>query len=125
MAVPIVTVYTRVTCEDASGIITNMEVPPVRFGLGVTNAQAPIDQEYSIAGSTFQALTVPAGARFVVIRTTAPSLVLKGVTGDGNGLALTPASNGLPVDWQFPVSSPTMGILNSGATAAAVRVVWF
>lgn len=119
------TYYLRATVEDASGTIWNMEQPPVKFGLGVPNQQAPVDQEFSIPASTFQALSPPAGARLLLIRTSAPSLTLKGVTGD-TGIALTPAANVLPIDIAIPLgATPSVGIANGSATTAAtVRCAW-
>lgn len=79
----------------------------------------------SLTGSsTFTALTVPSGAKAVLILVgTNASLTLKGVTGD-TGIALTPSSNAAGYPVLLPLgTSPSIGILNAGTTAS-VEVIW-
>lgn len=81
-------------------------------------------EQVTIASATFQALSPPSGAHAVLIFVEdAPSLVLKGVTGD-TGVALTPSSGAIKVPAVLPINSPSLGIYNGGASSATVEVVW-
>lgn len=79
----------------------------------------------SLTGSAFTALTVPSGAKAVLILCQDKvSLTLKGVTGD-TGIAITPASSPVSVPVLVPLgATPSIGILNGGSTTT-VEVVWF
>src|SRR5690349_9701292 len=119
----LVEVFARVTVTDATGLISNRELPVQRFSLGVGNA--PVRQEVSLTGGAFTALTVPTGAKLLQILTNGtPSLVLKGVTSD-TGIALSPATGALIIDQLLTLgTSPSIGILNNGTTAT-IECIWY
>lgn len=78
----------------------------------------------SLDGSTFTNITVPSGAKAVIIDVgTYRHLKLKGVTGD-TGISL---DSNCPV--VMPISSDrsttTLGILNNASTSAEVKIYWF
>lgn len=79
----------------------------------------------SINASTFQALTVPTGAKALIIELgSAVSITLKGVTGD-TGVKLTPASDPLGLPAIIPLgASPSIGILNGDASAVSIPLIW-
>ena len=80
----------------------------------------------SLPATTFTALTVPSGASCVMMfpKTTSDTLLLKSITGDG-GIAITPASNVLPIPVILPLgASPNIGILNSGSSAETIELLW-
>jgi hypothetical protein len=81
----------------------------------------------SLTASTFTALSPPTGARAVAILlpTSATSLTLKGVTGDGTGIAISPSSSFVGVDCLISLGgSPSIGIANGSASAVSVDVIW-
>lgn len=116
----------RTTITDSTGQISTL-LSDNTFPLGT--GDAAVDTEVTIAATTFQALTVPTGAKAVRIRPgTAVSLTLKGVTGD-TGIAITPAS--MPAgqtvfdDVYLPLgATPSIGILNGGAGSVTLRVIF-
>lgn len=81
--------------------------------------------EVSLAGGAFTALTVPTGAKGVLILCqdlTGP-MTLKGVTGDTGIVTLLATAPSVPI--LVPLgTTPSIGILNSGATVT-VDVIWF
>lgn len=83
-------------------------------------------RQYSIATTTFQALTVPTGAQYCLLEIPAESesLYLKNVTGDSEGIALTSATAAsVPKTYALiPVagSSVEIGILNSGNATVVI-----
>ncbi len=78
-----------------------------------------------LTASIFTALTVPTGAKaLIIILGSATSLTLKGISGD-TGVALTPSSNPLGMDAMFPLgASPSIGILNGLASNQNVELIW-
>jgi hypothetical protein len=82
-------------------------------------------RSYTIAATTFQALTVPTGADAVVILPgTATSLTLKGVTGD-TGVALTPSSGPIGLPILLPLgASPSIGIYNGASSSQTITVIF-
>ncbi len=124
---PLVTNYMRTTVEDATGIIADVELPPVKYGLGVPGGAAPVDTELVCPAGVFTAAVIPAGARAVKIRPgTAVSLVLKSLTGDATGISITPATNPIGDDLYLTLgAAPTFGFLNQGATSVTIRLVFF
>jgi len=110
--------------EENGGRIANQAKRESRFVPGVGNGQR---QTVSLTGSAFTALTVPSGAKAVMILLgTAVSLTLKGVTGD-TGITIAPAS--APIADAFiclPLgATPSIGIANGSASAQSVEVIWF
>lgn len=120
---PICEAFIRCAVTDSSGT-RSFETQPTRFGLGVGTNE--VSQVLALPGSTFTAVTVPAGARAVLIRTYgAPSLTLKGVTGDA-GLTLSPATNPIAGDMLlFLGTSPVFGFLNGSSVAATATLIFF
>lgn len=121
MAVQVEISY-RIRATDSTGTVIDRSLPnPVRFACGITGG--PVLQEVSLTGSAFTSLSPPSGARAVLIVVDSDaSLVLKGVSGD-TGVALTPSTGTIGLDVLMPVSSPSIGILNSGSTVV-VPVLW-
>lgn len=111
----------RVTVTDSSGLNINRELPPTRFACA---SGLPKQEVVSLTGSAFTALSPPSGAKAVVIQPgTATTLTIKGITGD-TGVASVPASNPIGGDMLLYLgSSPSIGILNGGSTAA-VTLLW-
>ena len=80
----------------------------------------------SLTGSAFTALTVPAGAKAVLIvpEAAAVSLTLKGLTAD-TGTTIAPASNAINgPTFLFLGATPSIGIANGNATARNVLLIW-
>lgn len=106
--------------DDGQGIILN-EDRTVRWAASVVKRE-----EVSLAGSiTFTALTVPSGAKAVLIipppGTT--SLTAKGITGD-TGTTIVPASTPILAPLFLTLgASPSLGILNAGSTVT-VTIIW-
>jgi len=81
-------------------------------------------QTVSLTASAFNNLTVPSGAKAVLIDVgTSHSLKLKGVTGD-TGVSLDTACPVLLPISDDPATT-TLGILNSHGSAQSVKVFWF
>ncbi len=107
---------------------------PAGLGLGQTNVSrfspgagvAGKRETVSLAGSAFTALSPPSGSKAVIlILGAAVSLTLKGVTGDGTGIALTPATNPTGMDAIIPLgASPSVGILNGSASVQTIEALW-
>lgn len=80
----------------------------------------------SLTNAAFTALTVPAGAKGVLIccdQLLGP-MTLKGVNGDAGIVILTASAPGVPI--LLPLgTTPTIGILNSNAAAQTVDIIWF
>lgn len=98
------------------------EPAPFRFAPTVGKRE-----DVSLTGSAFVALSPPVGSKMVaiVLPATAVSLTIKGVTGDGTGIAITPASNFLGLPILLPLgASPSIGILNGSATAVVATLIW-
>lgn len=115
-----VDVEVRITAKNETGVVEQYDPGPLRFLRGATQKQ-----EVSLTGSAFTTITVPSGARAVLIEPgSATSLTIKGVTGD-TGTTIVPSSNtpGLPIFLPLG-SSPSLGILNGGSTAT-VRLWYF
>lgn len=79
-------------------------------------------QAVSLTASAFTALTVPTGAKAMLVETTSlDGVKLKGVTGD----------TGISVDSTTPILVPvsddntTIGFQNMNSTASQIRVYWF
>lgn len=97
----------------------NRRIP---IGAGTCGRQETV----TLTASIFTALSPPAGAKAVaIILGAATSLTLKGVTGDGTGISITPASNPLAIDVLLPLgTSPSIGILNGSASNQTIDVIW-
>lgn len=81
----------------------------------------------NLTASAFTAFTIPSGAKVAIIflTTAGESLTLKGATGDGTGIAISPSSNPLGLPLVIPLgSSPSLGILNSGGADERVEVIF-
>lgn len=114
---------TSLKVYDSTGQPLSVGPAVVRFtpGLGVGKRET-----VSLTGSAFTALTAPTGSKLVIILlpATATSCSLKSVTGDGTGLSIAPASNGLGLPLILPLgATPTLGVYNGGSTVAC-DVVW-
>lgn len=79
----------------------------------------------SISAGSFQALSPPTGAQYVIIKLGSSniSLTLKGVTGD-TGNAMTPSSAVVAVPIVIPVNSASIGLTNGGGSTQTVEVIW-
>lgn len=110
------------TVTDAAGNVLNVVSSP-QFNLGVGGFA--VDQEVSLTNAVFTAFTVPTGAKAVRIRTNnAPSLVLKGITGD-TGIPISVSATPLSDDIYLTLgATPALGILNNGASPVTVRCIW-
>ena len=107
---------------------------PAGVGIAATNTSrwspgaglGGVRETVTLTASVFTALTVPTGAKAVVlILGSSTSLTLKGVTGDGTGIAITPPSNPTGLDAILPLgASPSIGILNGLASDQSIEVVW-
>ncbi len=118
------TVKLSLVVEDATGVLLDRDLLPVKFAPGAGLAGQL--QSVTLTGSTFTALTVPTGAKAVLMElpTTAVSLVIKGVTGD-TGVTLTPATNFPGIPLLLPLgASPSIGLLNNSSTAVTVNMVF-
>jgi hypothetical protein len=118
------TVRVSADVVDPTGPVISRDLLPVRFAPGAGNVGEVTT--VTLAANAFTAITVPAGAKAMLIElpTAAVSLTLKGVTGD-SGISLTPATNfvGLPV--LIPLgASPSVGILNGSSTEQTVTVTF-
>lgn len=81
----------------------------------------------SLTASAFTALSPPTGAKAVAILlpTTATSLTLKGVTGDGTGIAISPSSAFPGIDCLISLgATPSIGIANGATSAVSIEVIW-
>lgn len=120
----IVDVRTEVTVTTTEGAVIPYPPTETRFAQGTAGSgkREPVTLTGS---STFNALSPPSGTKGMrlYLPLTAASLTLKGVTGDGTGIAIVGASGytGLPI--VMPLSSPSIGILNAGSTITA-EVEW-
>lgn len=123
MAATAQTVLTTTVTDTAGGTLTIANATGNTFNLGVGNAA--VDQEVSLTNGVFTALTVPSGAKAVRLRLGgAVSLVLKGVTGD-TGIPISPSVNPLTDDLYLTLgASPSVGILNNGASPVTIRAIW-
>ncbi len=90
-------------------------------GAGVAGERISV----TLTASSYNALTVPSGAKAVVmILGSATSLTLKGMTGD-TGIPIAPASNPTGMDLMFPLgASPSIGILNGLASDQPIEIIW-
>ena len=81
-------------------------------------------QKLSIDTAVFSALTIPAGARAVLIDVgTSTGLKLKGVTADV-GISMSSVVPVLiPISYDLALT--TIGILNTSATSKEVKIFWF
>lgn len=80
----------------------------------------------SLTNAAFTALTVPAGAKGILLMCDASvgPMTLKGVTGDTGIVILTAVAPGVPI--MLPLgTTPSIGILNSNAAAQSVDIIWF
>jgi hypothetical protein len=123
MANPLVEVFTRVAVSDASGT-REWSQPSTKFGLGVGAYE--VVQDLTLTGSADTVVSVPTGAKAVFIRPgTAVSLSIKGATGDGNLLTVTPASNPIAADMFLTLgASPVLVIHNGSAATQAITLVF-
>lgn len=110
----------QVTIQDATGF-------PLRRGaVKRFNPLSPngVVQQVALPASTFTALSVPAGAtHMAILLNGAVSLSLKGLTGD-TGIPLVGTTARAWDVVLMPINSTTIGILNSGASAASVEVLF-
>lgn len=118
------TVKLTLQVVDATGILLDRDLLPVSFapGAGISGQM----QAVTLTNGAFTALTVPTGAKLLIIELlpAAVSLVLKGVTGD-TGINLTPASNFPGIPLLIPLgASPSIGLLNNATASVTVNVVW-
>jgi hypothetical protein len=125
MMAAIVDVRTEATVTTAEGNVITYPPTETRFAQGTAGAgkREPVTLTGS---STFNALSPPSGTKGMrlFLPSTAASLTLKGVTGDGTGIVIVGASGytGLPII--LPLSSASVGILNAGSTITA-EVEWY
>lgn len=112
------------TTRDGQGLRLSFVPDGYRFTVGSGNAGK--FEQVSLTGSAFTALTVPTGAKGILIDLkNAVSLTLKGVTGDGTGIALEPSTNATGLPLLMPLgTSPSIGILNGSASAQLIDVYW-
>ena len=119
-----VDVKTIVTVMTTEGHVVPYPPTENRFAQG-TAGDGKREPVTLTGSSTFNALSPPSGAKGVriLLPSTAASLTLKGVTGDGTGIVIVGASGytGLPI--VLPLSSASIGILNAGSTVTAI-VEW-
>ena len=112
-ATPLCEVYIRCAVTDASGT-REWSQPPVKFGLGVGAYE--VVQDVTLTASVDTTVTVPTGARAVLIRPAlAASLSIKGATSDGNLLTVTPATNPLGSDIFLTLGASPVLVLHNGA----------
>lgn len=114
----------EISVTDDNGAVQDYSLPPIQFAPGALH---PKREVVSFTGtSTFTALSPPTGSKLCVIflPNTATSCTLKGVTGDGTGVTVVPASNatGLPLVISLG-ATPSIGLLNAGSTFSA-PVLW-
>ena|SRR5438445_9899757 len=112
----------RTTVVDSAGQVLTVQSDSV-FNLGVGNAA--VDTEVVLTNGVFTALSVPTGSKAVRIRTSgAVSLTLKGVTGDV-GVTISPATGAITDDLYLTLgTTPSIGILNGGASPVTARVIF-
>lgn len=96
--------------------------PPLQFVPGTPEGQW---QPLSLAASVFTALTVPTGAKAVLLDLgQAVSLTLKGLTGD-TGIVLCAATAPLGVPVVLPLgTAPSIGILNGLGSTQVIQALW-
>lgn len=119
----LVEVWNQLTISDSGGVAQHHE-NRIRFapGAGTTGKRETV----SIAASAFTALSPPTSSKAVaLILNGATGLTLKGVTGDGTGITLTPSSNPISMDCFIPLgSSPSIGLLSANASIQTIEVIW-
>lgn len=92
-----------------SSLITNY------FSAGVTQQQT-----FTITASTFNAITVPSGAKAILISAVTGGATLKGVTGD-TGIKLgTNCPTLIPLG-----TTPSIGILDTSGSTQTVQLYFF
>jgi hypothetical protein len=112
----------RIEVQGPTGLETVRD-QPVSFALGVGDH---VDmREYSIATATYQAFTIPTGAKLMLVYLgDAVSMTLKGNTAD-TGVPVSPSSGPLGLDLVVPLgASPTPGILNGHSGTQSVWVAF-
>lgn len=117
-----VTVTASVTLNDGTKD-TNKESISNTFAALVKNGKR---ETVTLTNAVFTALTVPAGAKGIMIvcdQSLGP-MTLKGVTGDTGIVILTATAPGVPI--VLPLgTTPVIGILNSNAASQVVDIIWF
>lgn len=108
------------TVREGDDVVVDLDFEGTRFSSSVLKQET-----ISINASTFQALTIPTGAKLLVIDVgTAISLTAKGVTGD-TGVKIAPTSNPLGIPAILPLgTSPQIGILNGDTNAVSINLIW-
>lgn len=110
--------------SDAQGIHQNQH-ERCRF----TPAQALVNgkrETLVLTASIFTALTVPTGAKLlIIILNGATSITLKGITGD-TGLTIAPSASPITgLDAVIPLgATPSIGLLNGVASDQNVELIW-
>ena len=96
-----------------------------RWSTGSSTSLGIVRQKVTLTASVFTALTVPSGAKSVIIKVgSATSLTIKGITGD-QGIPIAPASNPLGLPVVLPLgASPSIGILNGLGSDQSVEVIF-
>jgi hypothetical protein len=121
MALAKLRIQLSVTGDEGQGLILNDD-QTVSWAATVVKRET-----VSLTGSsTFTALSPPSGSKAVFIcpPSGTTSLTLKGVTGDGTGITIVPASTPILAPLFITLgASPSIGILNGGSTVSVV-VIW-
>lgn len=119
----VATIEVRVKVHDGQVDRTDVS-KTVRFAIGAGTSGK--HEQVSLSGSAFTALTVPTGAKAVIIvpASGAGALTIKGITGD-TGSTVRPSSNPITdLPLILPLgTTPSIGILNSGSSTT-VECYW-
>ena len=121
MANKVAELFLRLVVRDGNDVAVDEDLfEAARFATSVLKQET-----VTISGSSFQTLTVPTGAKAVIILLgTAVSITLKGITGDTR-IANTPSSNPLGLPIILPLASgPSIGLRNGDASAVSIPVIW-
>lgn len=114
----------EIAVTGSNGLEAVRDLQSRRFALGVGDH---VDlRKYTVAAATYQAFTVPTGARLMVLYLgDAVSVTFKGDTADV-GVTIAPATLPLGLDLIIPLgASPTPGILNGHTDSQTVYVGFY
>lgn len=121
MANKVAELFLRLVVRDGNDVAVDEDLfEAARFATSILKQET-----VTVSGSSFQALSVPSGAKSVIVLLgTAVSITLKGITGD-TGVAMTPSSNPLGLPLILPLgASPSIGLRNADASAVSIPVIW-
>lgn len=111
-----------VVVTDSTGVVIERDLLPVRFAPGAGSSGQ--HQTFTLANGD-NTLTVPTGAKLLLLELTssAPVLKLKGNAGD-TGIPITPSSNPAGVATLLTLGTSPTVIINNAGTSYSVDGTW-